>query len=313
MDQVYVGVDVSKDQLDVAIGRAGECITLSNDAEGVEKLLNKLGEHTIGGVVIEATGGFERLAVHLLCEAAVSVSVVNPRQVRDFARATGKLAKTDRIDCRVLAHYGEALRPTSFTPPAAAVKRLNELVLRRRQVVAMRAKEKTVAKQYSGSMQDAVRAHIVWLDKEAENLEREISEVIAGSGLHELDQQLRSVPGIGPSTSAALLSGLPELGRLSRRKIAALVGVAPLNSDSGQRSSPRRCWGGRADVRTALYMASLASLRVNPVTRALYARLRARGKPALVALTACMRKLLTILNAIAKNGQSWSPPLPAAI
>ena len=303
MNEVFVGVDVSKDKLDVAVRPTGEEFSVSNSFEGFDELVERAGSGGHVLYIVEASGGLERPMVETLCRLEQRVAVVNPRQLRDFAKALGRLAKTDRIDSRVVAHYGEAVRPEPHRPKDPELQRLGELVVRRRQLVAMRASEKRIASQCPKDMKASVQQHIRWLDQSIERLEKAMLDLLrrCSDHLREGDALLRSVPGVGAVTSAVLLSALPELGRLCRRKIAALSGVAPLNRDSGRQSLPRRCWGGRADVRVALYMATVASVRCNPVIRSFFRRLRARGKPGKVALVACMRKLLTILDAMMRR------------
>ena len=257
-------------------------------------------------VVLEATGGLEAPLTGALAEAGLPVVVVNPRQVRDFAKATGKLAKTDAIDAHVLAHFADAVRPTPRPLPDAQTQAIAALLARRRQMVAMLTAEKNRFRTANVVVREDILQHITWLKKRLSKLDTDLRETLRQSPIwREKDNLLQSVPGVGPVLSLTLLAQLPELGTLSRRQIAALVGVAPLNRDSGTLQGKRTVWGGRATVRTALYMGALVASRWNPVLRSFYHRLCAAGKPKKVALTACMRKMLTILNAMLKHRTPW--------
>jgi transposase len=314
MSQVFVGVDVSKQFIDVAERPSGQTRRYDLTQVSIAEIVEEIHRVQPALVVIEASGGYERRLVAALCNAGVAVAVVNPRQVRDFARAAGRLAKTDRIDSAVLAHFGEAMRPARFTLPDPARQALSALLVRRRQLVQMRAQEKTVLASdgLEAVVRPGIKAHISWLDSQVEKLDQRIEQAIAGDdGLRAKRDLLRSVPGIGPVAATTLITQLPELGTLDRRKTAALVGVAPLNCDSGKRMGTRSCWGGRSDVRVALYMATIVSLRRrggNELLRAHYAQLCARGKSPLVAIVACMRKLLTVLNAMLRRGMPFERP-----
>jgi transposase len=278
-----------------------------NDAVGIAALVEHLAALQPVLVVLEATGGYETAAVTALAVAGLPVAIVNPRQVRDFAKALGILAKTDTLDAAVLVAFAERVRPTPRPLPDDAHADLLALVARRRQLVEMRTAEANRLGTARPKLRAPVREHIAWLDHRIKDLDREISQLIEASPLWRTrDQLLQSTPGVGPQTSARLLVSLPELGQLSGREIAALVGVAPLNRDSGTRHGPRTTWGGRAPVRATLYMATLVATRHNPIIRAFYQRLRQAGKPPKVALVAAMRKLLTILNAMLKHQQPWA-------
>jgi transposase len=310
----FVGIDVSQGVLDVHLRPEGRSVRVANDPAGHRQLLAALpAPAAIGRVVLEATGGLEAPAAAALAAAGYPVAVVNPRQVRDFAKATGTLAKTDALDAAILAHFADALRPEVRDLPSPELQELRELLDRRGQLLQMRTAE---SNRLGATTQTAVRkdldAHLAWLDKRIKGVEAQIDRRIAAN-LHwkATDDRLRSIPGIGPQTSRALLGQLPELGRLDRRQLASLVGLAPLNCDSGHHKGLRRIVGGRAHVRKALYMAALAAVRHYPDFRAAYARLRSRGKVAKVALIAVARKLLCIANAVVRDQTYWRHPIVA--
>jgi len=303
---VYVGIDVARDWLDVAQRPGGEAWRVSSDEKGVVALVERLKGVRPTLVVLEATGGLQIPAVAALAAAGLRTVVVNPRQVRQFAGATGRLAKTDAIDAQVLAQFGEAVQPEVRPLPDAATRELSALVARRRQLIEMLTAEKNRLRLATEKVRANIEAHIRWLEGELLDLEGGLGDVIRSSPVwRERDNLLRSVPGVGPVLSSVLLADLPELGRLNRKEVAALVGVAPLNRDSGLFRGRRTVWGGRSQVRAALYMAALVATRFNPAIRAFYERLVAAGKPKKVALTACMRKLLTMLNAMVRDETSW--------
>lgn len=306
MDEIFVGVDVSKARLDVAVRPTGDTFAVANDDEGHEALSHKLVELKPALVVFEATGGYEAAVVAAVAAVSVPVAVVNPRQVRDFAKAVGRLAKTDKLDAEVLAHFAHAVRPPVTPMPTPEVDALKALVTRRRQLRSMITAEGNRLELAPKSMRRAIVDHIDWMKKSVAKLDKDLDDTLRGSPLwRERDDLLRSVPGVGPVVSATLLAHLPELGTISRQQVAALVGVAPLNRDSGTMRGKRAVWGGRPTVRTALFMGAMCGIRFNPIVRVLYRRLREAGKPAKVALTACMRKLLTILNAMMRDRQPW--------
>ena len=310
MGEVFIGMDVARDRLEVATRPAGESWPIANDAAGIAELVVRLRDLGPALIVLEATGGLELPLLAALGSAGLPVVAVNPRQVRDFAKALGKLAKTDAIDAQVLAHFAEAVRPAVRPLPDAATQALAALVTRRRQLVEMLVAEDNRRRSAPVAIRADIQAHIVWLRKRLKDLDQELGQVLRSTPLwREREDVLRSVPGIGPTVTATLLAELPELGTLGRKQIAALVGVAPLNRDSGTLRGKRSVWGGRATVRAALYMATLVATRHNPVIRALYARLLAAGKLKKVALTACMRKLLTLLNALVKHQTRWTAPV----
>jgi transposase len=304
---IFIGIDVSKARLDVAVRPSGESESVSNDEDGIKALVKRLGEIQPALIVLEATGGVERLVARALSSAELPVVVVNPRQVRDFAKATGQLAKTDSIDAGVLARFGEAVRPALRPFPDEVTLELRALIARRRQITEMIVAERNRLSGASKSVRKRIAAHIRWLEAELVRADKDLDQSIRQSPIwRENEDLLRSVPSIGPVVSRTLLAELPELGRLNRKQIAALVGIAPLNRDSGTLRGRRAIWGGRASVRAALYMAALVASRRNAAIRAFYKRLRHAGKAPKVALVACMRKLLTILNSMIKHKTRWS-------
>ena len=310
--EVFVGIDVSKAVLDVAVAPSDERWSVASSTEGVQQLVEKLETLNAVLIVLEASGGLERRAVAALAGAGLPVVAVNPRQVRDFAKATGKLAKTDAIDAGVLALFGERIRPPLRPIKDAEAQELEALVVRRRQVVDMIGAEKNRLKATPPSKQvrTAIGRTIEWLEKQLDENDRDIEKAVKDSGAwREKDDLLRSVPGVGKVLSRTLLSCVPELGTLTRKQIAALIGVAPLNRDSGTLRGRRCVWGGRARVRQVLYMGALVAARFNPVLRAFHGRLIAKGKLPKVALVACMRKLLTILNAMVAAKTHWRPEI----
>ncbi len=306
--EVWVGIDVSKARLDVALGAAGELLWVANDARGIASLVARMVELGPELVVVEASGGLQTALVAELGAAGLPVVVVNPRQVRDFARATGQLAKTDALDARMLALFAERIRPKVRPLPSAQELELKALVARRRELVEMITAERNRLGSAPQLLRKEISAHIRWLESRLKERDRDLGRMLRSLPLwREREDLLRAVPGVGPVLCATLLADLPELGALSRHQIAKLVGVAPLNCDSGTMRGRRTVWGGRAQVRAALYMATLAAVRCNPALKTFYLRLRSAGKPAKLALTAAMRKLLTILNAMLKHRTPWSP------
>ncbi len=304
----YIGIDVSKATLDVASLPNGESWTVTNDDLGVAELTPRLIALAPVLVVLEATGGFETLAAITLAKAGLPIAVVNPRQVRDFAKAMGQLAKTDALDAGILAAFAQRVRPEPRPLPDEAAQLLDSLLTRRRQLVDMLTAEKNRLGFARGPVKRDINRHIRWLEKRLADVDGDLQDAIAASPLYQAKADLlRSVPGVGPVTTLTLIAALPELGHLSRHQIAALVGVAPLNRDSGTMRGKRMVWGGRAPVRAVLYMAALVGIKHNPVLRVFYERLRAAGKPFKVAVTACMRKLLTILNAMLHQNRRWDP------
>ena len=304
----FVGIDVAKAHLDVAVRPAGTHQRVPNTEAGITELQVALQAAQPELVVLEATGGYETLVATTLASSGLPVAVVNPRQVRQFARAVGQLAKTDVLDAQLLARFAEVVRPEPRPLRDAAAQALAALVARRRQVVEMLVAEQQRLGTQPVNLRARVQEHIDWLQDERAQLDKELQTQLRQSAVWRATAELlRSVPGVGPVVAATLVAELPELGRLNRKQIAALVGVAPLACESGTLRGRRIVWGGRAQVRAVLYMSTVAALRWNRVIRAFYDRLRGAGKPAKVALTACMRKLLTILNAMVRSQTRWQP------
>jgi len=311
--EIFVGLDVAKAQLDVAVRPSGEGWSTPNDEAGIAQLVARLRALRPALVVAEATGGFEHAAIAALAAVGLPVVVANPRQVRDFARATGQLAKTDQLDAGILALFAERVRPTPRPLPDAAAQLLDALLTRRRQLLEMLVAEQNRLGFAPKPLHRSISQHIRWLERQLDDVTTELAHRIEESPVWRAkDDLLQSVPGIGPIVSATLLGELPELGTLSHKQIAALVGVAPLARDSGTLRGKRMVWGGRASVRTALYLAALCGRRWNPQLRVFYERLRAAGKPKKVALIACARKLLTILNAMVRTNTRWTVPASSA-
>jgi transposase len=303
----FVGIDVSQDRLDVHVRPDGESFAVARQGEALAGLVERLRTLAPALVVMEATGGYETVVASAIAAAQLPLAVVNPRQIRDFARATGKLAKTDRIDAAAIAHFAEAIRPPARPVADADAQALGELVARRRQVIEMIVAEGNRRRRASQRrVIGAIERHLAVLQAELSELDRDIDDAIRKTPAWQADAELlQSVPGVGPATLRTLIAELPELGRLTRRKIAALAGLAPINRDSGTMRGRRTISGGRAAVRAALYMAALVASRRNPVIAAHYKKLRAAGKTGKQALVACMRKLLVILNAILRDRKPW--------
>ncbi len=305
-DERYVGVDVSASELVVGVMPTGEIWEVANDSEGIASLKERTEAVGPTRIVLEATGGYETGVATELFDAGLPVSVVNPRQVREFARATGRLAKTDAIDALILARFAEAVRPPVRELPGESEKELRGLIARRRQLVGMITAERNRRPKATVYVQRQIEQHIAWLRAQLDGLDKDLGALIESSPIWRVkDDLLRSVPGVGPVASSVLLAELPELGQLNRRQIASLVGVAPHNRDSGAFRGKRSVWGGRGHVRSALYMATLVATRFNPTIKTFYIRLCQSGKPKKVALTASMRKLLTILNVIMRDQTPW--------
>lgn len=308
-NEKFVGIDVSKATLDAYIEPAGETLHVGHDEEGIGRLVERLKEVDPALIVMEATGGLEvRLASELAC-AGLPVAVINPRQARDFAKATGQLAKTDQVDAAMLAAFARAIRPQTRPLKDADTRALDEMVSRRRQLIAMRVQETLrLGAATSKPMQKSLKVHIAWLDKRIAEIDGDLNRRLRESDIWRAkDDLLRAIPGVGAITSLTMLAKCPELGTLNRREIAALTGVAPLANDSGKHRGKRFIWGGRAEVRTVLYMAAVSAMRCNAAIKAFAERLKQAGKPPKVVIVACMRKLLTIMNAMLKNNAPWSP------
>jgi transposase len=307
--EVFVGIDIGKDRLDVHIRPLGQHLVVGNDLAGLAQLATRLEADPPSLIVLEASGGYERLAVIALLERGLPVAVVNPRQTRKFAAAVGRLAKTDKIDAAVLAHFADAIRPAPRAVVEGTLDRLQTLLARRRQLAVMtNAEKQRLGKADDPIARRSLKAMLTSLDRQLAVIDKAIGRLIeADPALADKLERLKSVPGIGDVSACTLIAELPELGHASRHQIAALTGVAPINRDSGRYRGKRRIQGGRVEVRAPLYMATLVAVRHNPVIRPFYRRLRAAGKPAKVALVACMRKLVIMLNAMLRDGRSWAP------
>jgi transposase len=309
MERLFVGIDVSKDRLDVHVRPIGESFAVAFDEAGISTLVTRLGALRPSLIVLEATGGYEVTVVTALAHSGLPVAVVNPRQIRDFARATGRLAKSDRLDAASIAQFGEAVQPPVRALPSEQMQALAELVTRRRQLVDMLTAELNRQQQVrQRAVQKRLQAHVSWLRRAIAELEDDITRLIRSSPVwRETENLLTSAPGIGDVTAHALIAELPELGRLDRRRIAALVGIAPFTRESGRWKGRRMIRGGRAPVRRALYMATKVAIRYNPSIGALYRRLVQAGRPKKLAVIAAMRKLLTVLNAMLRDQRPWQP------
>lgn len=306
--KVFVGIDVSKCELEVGILPDSKTWKTSNDQKGLSELVTCLRDLSPAIIVMEATGGLQMPAAGMLGAAGLPVVVINPRQVRHFAKALGILAKTDRIDALVLAQYGEKMRPEPRPLKDEQTQELGALLTRRRQLVEILTAEHNRLKTASRRVADNIRAHITWLNQNLQDVDKDLTNSVKSSPIwREKDEIIRSFTGAGRVLSFTLLSGVPELGLLNRRKTGALLGVVPFNRDSGKFKGKRSIWGGRAHVRAVLYMATLAAIRFNPVIKRFHKRLVEAGKKPKVAITACMHKVLTILNALVRNGTRWDP------
>jgi len=297
-EKLFVGIDVGKYNVEIALAGEGEVSRFKNDDEGIDGVLGLLKGRNVGLVVLEATGGYERQILASLLGAGIPAVAVNPRQVRDFAKALGKLEKTDAVDARVLSKFAACVRPRVPPRVSAELEEVQGWLTRRRQLIEMLVAEKNRTQHAKRGVLKDIRAHIDWLKKRIRDSEKDLREILSRAPEWDAEvEQVDSVKGIGRIVALTLMAGVPELGTLNRKKIAKLVGVAPLARDSGTLRGKRTCWGGRADVRACLYMAALVAVRFNDTIRAFYRRLLAAGKPKKLALVACMRKLLTILNA----------------
>jgi len=308
----FVGIDVSKNTLDLRIEPAGEAMHIAYDEQGIAEVCRRLAEALPTLIVMEATGGLETRLASELAARGLPVAVINPRQARDFAKATGQLAKTDRVDAAMLCAFARAIRPAVRPLKSADTRELDDLVNRRHQLVEIRVQETLrLAAASSKALQKSLKTHIAWLDKRITKLDHDLKDRLQTSDAWKVkDDLLRGIPGVGDVTSMTMLAKCPELGQLNRREIAKLVGVAPLADDSGKHRGKRFIWGGRADVRAVLYMATVAAMRCNPAIKPFAQRLKMAGKPAKVVIAACMRKLLTIMNTMIKTNSPWTPPTP---
>lgn len=306
MNETFVGIDVSKDSLEVALRPSNTVQSFTNDDEGIAQLIESLRPQQPALIVLEATGKYERPVARALAVEGLLFNIINPRQGRAFARATGVLAKTDRIDALLLARFAEVLQPEARSLKDEQTEALSDLVIRRRQIVEMITAEKNRLALATKRVRRDIQVHIRWMEKRLKDINDDIDELIRNSPLwREKDKLLQSVTGVGPVLASTILASLPELGTLNRKQIAALVGVAPFNRESGRYKGKQKIQGGRASVRNVLYMGTVAGIRANPVLRIFYERLVTKGKPKKLALTACMRKLLVILNTMLKNGTCW--------
>ena len=307
----FVGIDIAKDTFDLCINPSGETVHVAYDEAGIEQVCERLVIEAPALIVMEATGGLETRLASELAARGLPVAVINPRQGRDFAKATGQLAKTDMADAAVLCAFARAIRPAVRTLKDEDARDLDDLVSRRRQLIAMRVQETLrLGTAASKALRKSLKAHITWLDKRIADLDDDLTQRLQSSNVWRTkDDLLQGIPGVGAVTSLTLLAKCPELGKLNRREIAALTGVAPLANDSGKRRGKRSIWGGRADIRAVLYMATVSAIRCNSTIKAFAERLKKTGKPAKVVIVACMRKLLTIMNAMLKNNAPWNPTI----
>jgi transposase len=306
--ETFVGIDVSKGTLDLCIEPAGETLHVDYDDKGISQVVKRLVEVSPTLIVMEATGGLEMRLAGELSAKSLPVAIINPRQARDFAKATGQLAKTDSVDAAILAAFARAIRPAVRPIKDAETRALDDLVTRRRQLVDMRVQEILRLGTASKVQKKSLTAHITWLNKRITALDEEMTKRLRASSVWKSkDDLLCGIPGVGDVTSLTMLAKCPELGQLNRREIAALTGVAPLAKDSGKHRGKRFVWGGRADVRAVLYMATISAMRFNSRIKAFADRLTLAGKPGKVVIVACMRKLLTIMNAMIKNNMPWNP------
>ena len=313
-EENWIGIDVSKTQLDVAVGQSGESWSCDNDDQGVAKTVERCRQLQPRLVVVESTGGLEARLVSELYLAKVRMALINPMRVREFSKAGGLLAKTDKLDARLLARFGQAVQPAPTCLPSQEEQLLSALVSRRRQLIDIRTSETNRLGTAHAATRSSIEDLLACLNQRISELDAQIEQFIQDHpDFKAKDELLRSVPGIGPVTAAIVIADLPELGKLDRRKIAALVGVAPFNDDSGFRKGKRRIRGGRAALRTVLYMATISATRFNPIIQCFYDHLLEMGKLKKVALVACMRKLLTFLNAMLRDHKSWNPPSIASI
>jgi transposase len=312
---ILAGVDVAKEELEACVMPGEYRIKVKRDEQGIAEMLKFFRQQGVQHVIVESTGGYDRIVTAACLDAGLQVSLVNPRQPRDYAKSHGRLAKNDRIDAKMLALFGLHIRPRLYEQPAEKQQQLGDLVTRRRQLVAMKTAELNRREQATAKLaKKSIAASLTFLEKQIDALDAEIAKLInADDEWRKLDGILQSVPGIGETTSATLIAELPELGNLNRKEIASLVGLAPFDHDSGKMKGQRTIWGGRKSVRTILYMAALAAMRHNPTLKAFAERLKRSGKKFKVIITAVMRKLLVICNTIVKNNTQWNPELAPQI
>ena len=310
----YVGIDIAKDSMEVAVHEGKEHWAYVNDESGLDKLVAKMQRLSPALIVMEATGGYELTTAAELQSRGFPVAVVNPRHIRDFARSVGILAKTDTLDAQVIARYAATVQPAPRVLPTKTTQKLGAIMMRRRQVITMLTAERNRLRQADTAVTERINAHIDWLKQELGDINKELKQMIEDNpDWKEKNDIIQSVPGVGPNMAITLLSDFPELGKLDRKQTAALIGVAPFNRDSGNFRGKRAIWGGRATVRAAAYMSSVVAIRFNPLLKDFYEHLVAAGKPRKVALVACMRKLLCILNAMLKNNSPWNCQVPQLI
>jgi len=310
----YVGIDIAKSSMEVVVHEGKEHWTYANDEHGLEKLLAKMKRLAPVLIVMEATGGYEVIVASELQSQGFSVAVVNPRHIREFARSVGILAKTDILDARVIARYAATVQPPCRLLPGEDTQKLGVILMRRRQVVVMLTAEKNRLRQADPAVKERIKEHINFLEHELDDINRELKQLVADNPeWKEKNDIIQSIPGVGPNLAITLLADFPELGKLNRKQIAALGGLAPFNRDSGSLRGKRMIWGGRDSIRSAAYMSTFVAIRYNPVLKTFFTRLRAAGKPYKVSMVACMRKLLCILNAMLKNRTMWNQPVPQFI
>lgn len=310
----FVGIDVAKDSMEVTVHESNEHWNFPNDKSGLAKLITKMKKLSPQLIVLEATGGYESTIAIELQSKGFPVAVVNPRQIRDFARSVGILAKTDILDAKVIAQFAAKIQPTPRILPTKAAKKLGAILIRRKQIITMLTAEKNRLQQADSVVRKRVKNHVTWLEKELNDVNKELGQMVQEDPEWKAkDEIIQSVPGVGPNLSITILSDFPELGILNRKQIAALAGIAPFNRDSGKMRGKRSIWGGRDIVRTATYMAAFVAIRFNPLLKSFFDRLINAGKPRKVALVACMRKLLCILNAMLKNRTTWNYHAPRLI
>jgi transposase len=311
MGKNYIGIDMAKDDMEVKVHEGQDSCTYASDENGIAKLMTQMKSLSPTLIVVEATGGYENAVAAELQANGFPVAVVNPRHIRDFAKSVGILAKTDKIDARVIARYAATVQPTPRMLPEAETQALGALIMRRRQIVTMLTSEKNRLQQAAPAVKKRIQLHIAWLEQELDDINKELKKMVKDNPeWKEKSDIMQSVPGVGPNLAITLLADFPELGSLNRKQTAALGGVAPFNRDSGTLRGKRTIWGGRDAVRTATYMSAFVAIRFNRLLKTFFERLIAAGKLRKVAIVACMRKLLCILNAMLKNRTTWNQHIP---